>query len=113
MGKTIIGVLALCAVSFWVGAQSTINPLENKAPGSLVPAWRIKDVTPTNSCDPQGGFGVNVRAIYVGSGGNIRVTTEGGDTVTIVGAVTGSVLPIQVKCIYSTSTTASSLQVWW
>lgn len=49
------------------------------------------------------------RGIYVGSGGDIAVKFTDGGTVTLVGAVTGTILPIQVVQVLSTGTSASSL----
>ncbi len=50
------------------------------------------------------------RAIYVGGAGNVVAIMDGGDNaVTFVGVLAGTVLPISVKRINSTSTTATSL----
>jgi hypothetical protein len=49
------------------------------------------------------------RAIYVGGAGNIKLTTSGGDTVTLTGATAGSILPVRAKLVFSTDTTATAL----
>ena len=47
--------------------------------------------------------------VYVGSGGNVAVTTAAGVSVTFVGVPTGSFVPVKVTAVKSTGTTASSL----
>lgn len=49
-----------------------------------------------------------VRSLYVGSAGNVRVTTINGHDVVFVGVTAGSILPISVKRVWSTNTTASN-----
>lgn len=55
--------------------------------------------------DPEGGF----RSIYVGTGGNISVVFVDGSTATFLGVPGGSVLPVCVRRIRSTGTTATNL----
>jgi len=47
--------------------------------------------------------------IYVGSGGNVKVTTASGDVVTFTGVLGGTVIPVQVARVWSGSTTATSM----
>ena len=49
--------------------------------------------------------------LYVGSGGDVKVITEGGDTVTFVGVVGGTHLKVLVKKVFSTDTDASNMLV--
>lgn len=49
-----------------------------------------------------------VRAVYVGTSGNLRVTTINGQDVTFVGVAAGTIVPVSVKRIWSTNTTAGS-----
>lgn len=68
-------------------------------------------VTPTdNTSIPE------CRALWIGGAGNIVVkfadvqdVTVSGNTVTLVGVPAGTLLPIRVKCVNSTSTTATSI----
>lgn len=47
--------------------------------------------------------------IYVGTGGNIRVTMIGGQSVIFYNVPNGSFLPIQVTRVWSTDTNASDM----
>lgn len=49
------------------------------------------------------------RAIYVGGAGNLRIDLVDGGTVTFVGLLAGTILPVQSIRVYSTSTTATNL----
>lgn len=49
------------------------------------------------------------RAVYVGGAGNLAVTFVDGTTVTFVGVPAGTLLPIAVKEILATNTTATSI----
>ena len=49
------------------------------------------------------------RGVYVGGAGNIAAVMGDGTELTFSGAVAGSVLPIRVKQVKSTGTTASNL----
>lgn len=50
-----------------------------------------------------------VRSLYIGGAGNIRVTTVNGHDVTFVGVLAGTILPVSVKRVWSTNTTATSI----
>jgi len=52
-------------------------------------------------------LGYATRALYVGTQGNLKVVTVQEDTVTFVGIQ--GILPVRVKQIYSTGTTASDV----
>ena len=49
------------------------------------------------------------RSLYIGTGGNIKVTMADGQAVTFSNVVGGSILPIQTQVIWSTGTTASNI----
>lgn len=51
------------------------------------------------------------RGVYVGTAGNLAVTMADGSSVTFVGVQAGSILPIKVKIIKDTGTTASDIVV--
>lgn len=54
-------------------------------------------------------LGHPVRCLFVGTGGNVRVTTITGQDVTFTGVATGTILPVSVKRVWSTNTTASNI----
>lgn len=72
------------------------------------PAFRAASVTPSDSAD----LDTHARALYVGGTGDVRVTTAGGDTVTFA-AVPVGLLPVRVRRVHSTSTTATSIVALW
>jgi len=49
------------------------------------------------------------RCLYIGTGGNVRVTTINGHDVTFTGIISGSLLPVTVKRVWTTNTTASNI----
>jgi len=69
------------------------------------PAENAFAITPNNSVD----LATNTRAIYIGGNGNISLITVGGNTVTFVGLLAGTLLPIRASRVNSTSTTATNL----
>ena len=69
------------------------------------PAAYAVAVTPDDDTD----LTTYARSLYVGTGGNVRVITSGGNTVTFTSVPNGSVLPVRVKRVLSTSTTASNI----
>ena len=55
----------------------------------------------------------NGAVLYVGTAGNVRVLTSGGDDVTFTAVQAGSFLPVNVIKVYDTSTTASDILALW
>lgn len=47
--------------------------------------------------------------IYIGVGGNVKVKTVKGSTLTFVGVIAGTVLPVKVLQVFNTDTTATNL----
>ena len=66
-------------------------------------------LVPSNTVD----LAISTRAIYVGAGGDIKVTMAGGDTVTFTSVPQGMVLPIRAARVWATGTTAASLVGVW
>ena len=81
------------------------DKFSNYHSGLESPAERAFAITGNDSTD----LTVFPRAIYVGGAGNVKVTTLGGDTVTFSGVLAGTVLPVRVKRVFSTDTTATNL----
>ncbi len=76
--------------------DSTNNPI------SLQP---ITAVTVTKSDSTVLAAGV----LYIGTTGDVKVTTKGGSTVTFVAVGASFILPVQVTMVWSTGTTASDM----
>lgn len=73
--------------------------------GMTSPADNAAAVTPSDTTD----LTFISRALYVGTGGNIVVTMMGGGDVTFSNIPDGTILPIRVSRVKSTSTTASNI----
>ena len=68
------------------------------------PAVGLFSVTPSDATV------VYARGLYVGGAGNIAIVAKDDDAPqTLVGVLAGTVLPIQVKQVYSTGTTATNI----
>ncbi len=80
-------------------------------------AYRAAQVTPSDTTDIPAvstATGKNFGCLlYVGTAGNVKVETVGGDEVTLVGINTGAFIPVQVKKVFATGTTASNILALW
>lgn len=80
-------------------------------------ASKAVDVTPSDtlnipSSSPDGVPNAG-NVLYVGTGGDLKVTTVAGDDVTFVNIQGGSFLPIQVVKVWNTGTTADDILALW
>ena len=79
-------------------------------------AGRAAAVTPSNTVDipsVSGGTSNNGCVLYVGGAGDLTVDTVGGDAVTFVAVPAGSFIPVQVKRVYASGTSATSIVALW
>lgn len=81
-------------------------------------AGRAAIVVPSNTVNisnvsSQDGSGNNGCVLYVGTKGNIKVMTVGGDEVVFTNIQDGSFIPVQVLRVFSTGTTASNIIALW
>ena len=53
------------------------------------------------------------RALYVGTGGNVKVQMQDSGTVTFVSVPTGTTLPIRCKKVFATNTDATDMVALW
>lgn len=67
------------------------------------PAGSARAITPNNDT------AVYATALYVGTGGDVRVLMEDQSDVTFKNVANGSVLPIRVAKVFATGTTASDI----
>jgi hypothetical protein len=51
--------------------------------------------------------------LYIGTGGNLRVLTHGGDDVVFTNVLGGTFLPVQILKVFSTSTAAADIIALW
>ena len=78
-------------------------------------AGRAATIVPSdtvNIADVSGGSN-NGCVLYVGTAGNLRVLTVGGDDVTFIGINTGAFIPVQVLRVFATGTTAGNIVALW
>jgi len=68
-------------------------------------------VTPSDTLTLQQQLSTSNRStcLYIGVGGNVRVLTIGGDDVTFTNIPDGSFIPVHIKKVFDTGTTASSI----
>lgn len=85
------------------------DQFESNRAGLDSPVENAAAVTPDNDND----LDTVTRALWVGGSGNISLDTVGGDTVTISGISAGTLLPIRVARVRSTSTTATNIVALW
>lgn len=70
--------------------------------------WTASDaasVTPNDSAD----LAVPNACLYIGGSGDVNVDTIDGTTITFVGLYAGTILPVKVKRVRATSTTATNI----
>jgi len=81
-------------------------------------ASRAASVTPSNTVNipnisAENGRGNNGCVLYVGTGGDLRVLTAGGDDVVFTNLSSGSFLPVNVLRVFLTNTTAADILSLW
>jgi len=76
--------------------------------GMTDPGYDAAAITPSDT-DPTG----NVRALYVGGAGDLKVQTIAGNDVTFADIVAGSIIPIRCKRVYSTGTSATNIVAFY
>ena len=81
---------------------------EDRSSGLESPGYFSAEITPSDSTD----LSVDARALYVGTGGDVRLLTSGGNTVTFRN-VSAGILPIRVRRVYAVGTTATDLVAVW
>lgn len=69
------------------------------------PAFDAVEIAPSDGAD----LSAVVRGVYVGIGGDLKVTLAGGSTVTFVNLADGCLLPVQASKVFATGTTAAGL----
>lgn len=73
---------------------------------NTAPAMEAAAVTPNDSTDLPNGI---CRALYIGGGGTVVLDTANTSSLTFAGLQAGTILPLNVKRVRSSSTTATSI----
>lgn len=81
--------------------------VDYSAADSLRPAEHAATVTPSDSTD----LAFPALSLWVGGTGNVSAVTVGGETVTF--SDVSGILPVQVKRVLATSTTATGIIAIW
>ena len=81
-------------------------------------AYRAAVVTTNNNANipnvsTEDGSGNNGCVLFIGTGGDIKVKTAGGDEVTFTNVADGTFFPVQVVRVFATGTTASEIIALW
>ena len=100
VGSTIVIGTSIARVS--AVASATSITLDAAIAGTAVAGYKIyvKDSNP--GC-----------VLYVGGAGNVRVLTSSNADLTFVGIAAGTFMPVQVKRVFSTDTTATDIVALW
>ena len=90
--------------------MSAIDTFKQQPELRWSPASSAVAVTPSDSTE----LTYVARALYVGVGGNLAVKLRDDSlAVVLVGVAEGSVLPVQVKQVMATDTTATNIVALW
>ena len=81
---------------------------EDRSSGLESPGYNAAEITPSDTTD----LAFTSRALFVGAPGDLRVTTAGGDTVTFANLAAGFV-PLRIRRVHASGTTASSIVAVW
>ena len=77
------------------------------------PAANAIAVVASDTIDIPTGTVSAARALYIGGAGDVALVTENGDSVTFVGLLAGTILPVRCTRVDSTNTTATSIVAIW
>lgn len=101
--------LNMIVVNTTDGTQTTVTGIDNDT--TLTVANNIFAVT-AKAYVIYGGEQEGA-VLYIGTAGNLKVTTVAGDAVTFIGINTGAFFPVQVAKVWATGTTASNIIALW
>jgi hypothetical protein len=80
--------------------------IESQTTGQVLPASNAVVITPSDTVD----LDTILRGLYVGVTGNVNVLlAKDSSPVVLVAVPAGSLLPLRVKRVFATSTTATNL----
>jgi len=102
---SVIGMLYFLEKRF----MSAIDSHAGQVEGLSSPCDNAATITPNNDTD----LAYITRAIWVGGAGAINVTLAGGQTVLFSGILAGTLLPLRITRVLSSSTSATNLVGIW
>lgn len=105
--RFIFGLLIGVTLSLQMGSAAL--PFESYPTQLDSPARHLADVTPDNSNN----LPVACRSLRVAVSGTVKVTTVGGETVTITAVAAGERLPYECVKVFATGTTATGITAEW
>lgn len=73
--------------------------------GLSAPATRAEAIVPDDTAD----LGAVTRALYVGQGGDLRVTMVSGQTLVLANMQGGAIYPLRIRRVHATGTLASDI----
>ncbi|MFO0906787.1 MAG: hypothetical protein U0835_00205 [Isosphaeraceae bacterium] len=85
------------------------DPFAGFQEGLDSPANDAAAVTPSDST-PLANF---ARSLYIGTGGNVNLTTTNGQTALFKNLPSGSILPVRTSYVLATNTTAQDIVALW
>lgn len=85
-----------------------IDKFRDRSSGLESPGHSAIEVTPNDAAD----MAIASRALYIGQAGDLKITTVGGDVVTFT-AVPVGLLPMRVRRVHATGTTAGAIVAIW
>ena len=88
-----------------MAGKSSNSPAAGGIGGGTVYATVVPVSTSDTQADPNGPF----KSLWIGVGGNVKVTTIAGQTKTLIGCTNGSFVSEQVKQVWTTGTTATDV----
>lgn len=81
------------------------NPFEFGGERLMHPAKDAFDITPSDSAD----LSTYARSLYIGGAGDVNLDTVQGTTIVFHAVPAGTILPVGVRRVRSTSTTATDI----
>ena len=107
-------VVGMVVVNVTTGAQTVVTGVNQSANLTQV---TVDNTTAFNAGDEIVIYDAvtsrSAAVLYVGTGGNVRVLTAGGDDVVIVGVAAATFIPINVVQVLATDTTAADILALW
>lgn len=83
-----------------------VIPFIEKSGDDTAPAVDAKTVTPNDGAALPDG---SATALYFGGAGNVKIKTAMDTDITFIGLTAGAILPVRVKQVFSTGTTATNI----